>query len=89
MIPTTVIKALEERERTVDKARAAVDAGATRIEFAGDLSGLIDRRICGERGDRMLSRETRIRLGDARTDHPSAGRAAKAPKRYSPMRPMI
>jgi hypothetical protein len=30
-IPATVIKALEERERAVDKARAAMDAGATRI----------------------------------------------------------
>ena len=65
MIPTTVIKALEERERAVDKARAAVDAGATRIEFAGDLSGLTIDGSAAERGDRMLSRETRIRLGNA------------------------
>ncbi|KAK0329625.1 hypothetical protein LTR94_036027, partial [Friedmanniomyces endolithicus] len=31
VIPATVIKTLEERERAVDKARAAVNAGATRI----------------------------------------------------------
>ncbi|MDK8187132.1 MULTISPECIES: AAA family ATPase [Sphingomonas] len=65
VIPTTVIKALEERERTVDKARAAVDAGATRIEFAGDVGGLTIDGAAAERGDRMLFRETRIRLGDA------------------------
>ncbi|CAM3047767.1 MULTISPECIES: AAA family ATPase [Bacteria] len=64
-IPATVIKALEERERAVDKARAAMDAGATRIEFAGDVSGLTIDGAAAERGDRMLSRETRIRLGDA------------------------
>ncbi|MDA4833590.1 hypothetical protein NY536_19315, partial [Enterobacter hormaechei] len=56
---------LEERERAVDKARAAMDAGATRIEFAGDVSGLTIDGAAAERGDRMLSRETRIRLGDA------------------------
>ena len=65
VIPTAVIKALEERERAVDKARAAVDAGATRIEFAGDVGGLTINGVAAERGDRMLSRETRIRLGDA------------------------
>ncbi len=65
VIPATVIKTLEERERAVDKARAAVDAGATRIEFAGDLSGLTIDGSAAELGDRMLSRETRIRLGAA------------------------
>ncbi|GAA3275821.1 hypothetical protein GCM10020258_55310 [Sphingomonas yabuuchiae] len=49
----------------MDKARAAMDAGATRIEFAGDVSGLTIDGAAAERGDRMLSRETRIRLGDA------------------------
>ncbi|MFN3677499.1 MAG: AAA family ATPase [Sphingomonas pseudosanguinis] len=74
VIPTVVIKALEERERAVDKARAAVDAGATRIEFAGDVSGLTIDGSAAERGGRMLSRETRIRLGDAElTIRPPAG----------------
>lgn len=65
VIPTTVIKALEERQRAVDKARAAVDAGATRLEIAGDVSGLTIDGAAAERGDQMLSRETRIRLGNA------------------------
>lgn len=65
LIPTSVIKTLEERERAVDKARAAVEAGATRIEFIGDVSGV---RIDGTPADpveQTLSRETRIQLGAA------------------------
>lgn len=65
VIPASVIKALEERERAVDKARAAVEAGATRVEFAGDVSGLRIDGLPAEPGDRTLSRETRIQLGKA------------------------
>ncbi|TCM04525.1 ATP-binding protein [Sphingomonas sp. PP-CC-3G-468] len=64
-IPPSVIKALEERERAVDKARAAVEAGATRVEFAGDVSGVRIDGMPVERGDQTLSRETRIQLGEA------------------------
>lgn len=65
VIPPGVLKALEERERAVDKARAAVEAGATRVEFAGDVSGLRIDGLPAEHGDRTLSRETRIQLGGA------------------------
>lgn len=65
VIAASVIKALEDRERAVDKARAAVEAGATRVEFAGDVSGVEIDGIPATPGDRTLSRETRIRLGGA------------------------
>lgn len=65
LLSAEVLKALEEKERAIDKARAAVDAGATRIEFVGDLSGLTVDGAGVEPGDRTLSRETRIRLGAA------------------------
>lgn len=64
-IPAKAIKTLEEHERAVDKARAALDAGATRIEFAGDLDGVTIDGMVVVPGDRTLSRETRIRFGDA------------------------
>lgn len=65
LIPTSIIKALEERERAVDKARAAVEAGATRIELIGDVSGVRIDGAPADPGDRTLSRETRIQLGAA------------------------
>ena len=65
LLPSEVLKALEEKERAVDKARAAVDAGSTRIEFIGDVSGLTVDGAGVEPGTRTLSRETRIRLGAA------------------------
>jgi len=65
LIPTSIIKALEERERAVDKASAAVEAGATRIEFIGDVSGVRIDGLPADPGDRTLSRETRIQLGAA------------------------
>ncbi|TCP85022.1 DNA repair exonuclease SbcCD ATPase subunit [Sphingomonas sp. PP-CE-1A-559] len=65
VIPPSVIKTLEERERGVDKARAAVEAGATRIEFAGDVSGVRIDGMPAEPGDRTLSRETRIQFDGA------------------------
>ena len=65
VIPPSVIKALEERERAVDKARAAVEAGATRIEFVGDVSGVRIDGVAAVPGDCTLSRETRIQLGGA------------------------
>ena len=65
LLSPDVLKALEAKERAVDKARAAVDAGATRIEFAGDVSGLTVDGAKVEPGSRTLSRETRIRLGAA------------------------
>ena len=65
LIPPNLIKMLEERERAVDKARAAVEAGATRVEFTGDVSGVQIDGMPAEPGDRTLSRETRIQLGGA------------------------
>ena len=65
VIPASVIRTLEERERAVDKSRAAVEAGATRVEFAGDVSGVRIDGMPVERGDQTLSRETRIQLGEA------------------------
>ncbi|MBD8641492.1 hypothetical protein [Sphingomonas sp. CFBP 13733] len=65
LIPPNVIKMLEERERAVDKARAAVGAGATRVELTGDVSGVQIDGMPAEPGDRTLSRETRIQLGGA------------------------
>jgi AAA domain len=65
VLTSAVLKALEEKERAVDKARAALEAGATRIEFVGDVSGLTVDGAGAEPGSRTLSRETRIRLGDA------------------------
>ena len=65
LLSPDVLKALEAKERAVDKARAAVDAGATRIEFIGDVSGLTVDGAEVEPGSRTLSRETRIRLGAA------------------------
>ena len=65
LLSADVLKVLEEKERAVDKARAAVDAGATRIEFVGDVSGLTVDGVKVEPGSTTLSRETRIRLGNA------------------------
>lgn len=65
LLTPDVLEALEAKERTVDKARAAVDAGATRIEFVGDVGGLTIDGAEVEPGSRTLSRETRIRLGAA------------------------
>ena len=65
LLSADVLKALETKERAVDKARAAVDAGATRIEFVGDVAGLTIDGVEVEPGSRTLSRETRIRLGAA------------------------
>ena len=65
LLTSDVLKALEVKERAVDKARAAVDAGATRIEFVGDVGGLTVDGIAVEPGTRTLARETRIRLGAA------------------------
>ena len=65
LLSPDVLKALEAKERAVDKARAAVDAGATRIEFVGDVSGLTVDGAGVEPGSRTLSRETRIRFGAA------------------------
>lgn len=65
LLPDEIVIRLEERERAVDKARATRDAGATRIEFAGDVSGVtIDGAGAGQ-GERTLIGETRIRLGAA------------------------
>jgi predicted nucleic acid-binding Zn-ribbon protein len=65
VIPPSVIKTLEERERGVDTARAAVEAGATRIEFAGDVSGVRIDGMPADPGDRTLSRETRVQFDGA------------------------
>lgn len=65
LLTSDVLEALEEKERAVDKARAAVDAGATRIEFVGDVGGLTVDGIAVEPGTWTLARETRIRLGAA------------------------
>ena len=65
LLAADVLKAFEEKERAVDKARAALDAGATRIEFVGDVSGLTVNGAGVEPGSRTLSRETRIRIGAA------------------------
>jgi len=65
LLAADVLKAFEEKERAVDKARAALDAGATRIEFVGDVSGLTIDGAGVKPGSRTLSRETRIRLGAA------------------------
>ncbi|MBJ6123529.1 AAA family ATPase [Sphingomonas mollis] len=64
-LPAKVVKSLEERERAVDKAHAALDAGATRIEFAGELDRVTIDGMVAAPGDRTLFRETRIRLGQA------------------------
>ena len=74
LLSADVLKALEAKERAVDKARAAVAAGATRIEFVGDLSGLMVDGVGVEPGSRTLSRETRICFGAAELIvHPPAG----------------
>ena len=65
MIPADVIKVLEAKERAVDKARAALEAGATRIEFVGDVSGVTIDGAGAELGGRTLARETRIGFGAA------------------------
>jgi hypothetical protein len=65
LLAADVLNAIEEKERAVDKALAALDAGATRIEFVGDVSGLTVDGAGVEPGSRTLSRETRIRLGAA------------------------
>ena len=65
LLSPDVLKALEEKERAVDKARAAVDAEATWIEFVGDVSRLTVDGAGVEPGSRTLSRETHIRLGAA------------------------
>ncbi len=64
-IPVRAIKVLEERERAVDRALAAVEAGATRIELRGELDGMTIDGLAAQAGDRTLSRETRIRFGGA------------------------
>jgi hypothetical protein len=59
------IKSLEGHDRAVAEARAIVNAGAIRIELSGTATGIT---LDGEPmliGARTLTREARIRLGDA------------------------
>ncbi|MGE6695731.1 AAA family ATPase [Sphingobium limneticum] len=65
IISTKAMEALETNERLVAEARAARAAGATRIALVGDAAGI---SIDGEPmaiGERTLSGETRVRLGNA------------------------
>ncbi|CAH0354368.1 AAA family ATPase [Sphingobium sp. CECT 9361] len=65
LIPAKAMDAIEANERLVAAARAARAAGATRIALVGDAEGI---SIDGEPmaiGERTLSGETRLRLGNA------------------------
>ncbi|MEX3960483.1 hypothetical protein [Trinickia sp. EG282A] len=64
-VPATLIASLEAHDRAVAEARAIVNAGATRIALSGVATGVT---IDGEpmpTGERTLTREARIRFGDA------------------------
>lgn len=65
LIPAKAMDTIEANERLVAEARAARAAGATRIALVGDAAGI---SIDGEPmaiGERTLSGETRVRLGNA------------------------
>ena len=79
LIPAKAMDAIEANERLVAEARAARAAGATRIALVGDAEGI---SIDGEPmaiGERTLSGETRVRLGNAELIiTPPAGAASAA-----------
>lgn len=65
LIPAKTIALIEANERAVAEARALRSAGATRIALSGATAGIL---IDGEpmsAGERTLTGETHIRLGDA------------------------
>ncbi len=65
VIPAKTMETLEANERLVAEARALRAAGATRIALSGDAAGI---SIDGEPmalGERTLTGETRLRLGNA------------------------
>ena len=65
LISTKAIDALEAHDRAVAEARALLAAGATRIRVSGVTGDMtIDGRPIVA-GERTLTSETRIRLGDA------------------------
>lgn len=65
LIPAKTMEMIEANERLVAEARASQAAGATRIALSGDADGIL---IDGEPmalGERVLTGETRVRLGNA------------------------
>lgn len=65
LIPAKTIELLETNERASAEARAAQNAGATRIALTGDTAGiLIDGEPAGA-GERTLTGRTHFRIGGA------------------------
>jgi len=65
LIPSKTMEVLEANDKAVAKARALQSAGATRIALSGDTGAIL---IDGEPmspGERTLTGNTHIRLGDA------------------------
>lgn len=65
LIPAKVIDALEAHDRAVAEARALLAAGATRIRVSGATGGMTIDGHPIVAGERTLTGETCIRLGDA------------------------
>lgn len=64
-IPPGTIAALEAADRAVAEARAIVKAGETRIALFGQTTGITIDGEPMQIGERALTRETRIRFGEA------------------------
>jgi DNA repair exonuclease SbcCD ATPase subunit len=73
------VAALEESDRAVASAQAVLDAGATRIILSGKADGVTLDGEALSIGERVLTREVRIRFGEAEllVSPPSAAGSAE------------
>ncbi|AOH87078.1 hypothetical protein AWL63_23120 (plasmid) [Sphingomonas panacis] len=65
LIPAKIMETIEANERLVAEARALQAAGATRIALSGDATGISIEGEPMALGERVLTGETRVRLGSA------------------------
>ena len=65
LIPATTIALLEANDRAIAEAHAMVNAGATLISLTGNTAGILIDGETAMAGERTLTRETRITLGEA------------------------
>jgi hypothetical protein len=65
LIAPKTIAILEANDRAIAEARATVSAGATVITLSGKTAGIIIDGEAAITGERTLTRETKIRFGDA------------------------
>lgn len=65
LIPAKTIALLEANDRAIAEAHAMVNAGATLISLSGNIAGILIDGKTAMVGERTLTRETRITLGEA------------------------